>query len=381
MAQVTVKFTFHSGVTRHLFRNVRLSGSWNRWTVQTPMILAPDETGCDAFSATVPFDSSLTGTLFNWGVTADIVGAPNTWVVVTEVPDENSNQRTRSFTLTASGMQQDYWFATGRRFGAQKYLAGIRFAVWAPHARKVEVVFAPFDPATGTPTGYISDDGTGVNPAAPVLALNPVGGGVWECDLPTFSDYFNRLYMYRITNEQGAVTYKVDIFSRNQVGRGAKNPGGAHYTGSYLDLDGIVSCSIVSDPDQVTKDFDDTGVAKETLISADDFWASEYTAGKIPPTNTQDLVIYELHIGSLGFGSTNAGTFTDAMGMLDGPHFAWREYGGIAARPGIRRRCAVGLWDVPFLLSADERGRREPDEALRPGVPPAGYRSDSGCLL
>jgi 1,4-alpha-glucan branching enzyme len=214
-------------------------------------------------------------------------------------------------------MQEDYWFATGRRFGAQKYLAGIRFAVWAPHARKVEVVFAPFDLAAGTPTGYISDDGTGVDPAAVVLKLNPAVGGVWEICLPTFSDYCNRLYMYRVTNEQGAATYQVDIFSRNQVGRGANNPNGAHYPGSYLDLDGIVSCSIVSDPDQVTNDFADNGVAKKTLISANDFWATEYSAGKIPPTNIQDLVIYELHVGSLGFGSTTAGTFTDAMGMLD----------------------------------------------------------------
>jgi len=35
----------------------------------------------------------------------------------------------------------------------------------------------------------------------------------------------NRLYMYRITDEQGELTYKVDIFSRNQVGRGGTNPG------------------------------------------------------------------------------------------------------------------------------------------------------------
>ena len=29
MAQIAVTFTFHSGVQRHLFSNVRLSGSWN----------------------------------------------------------------------------------------------------------------------------------------------------------------------------------------------------------------------------------------------------------------------------------------------------------------------------------------------------------------
>ena len=103
MAKVTVNFTFHSGVKRQLFRNVRLSGSWdgngqfsNQWT-QVPMAASHDETGCDAFSASVSFDAAQMGTTYQWGVFADIIGAPNTWVVATEVLDENSNQRYRSF--------------------------------------------------------------------------------------------------------------------------------------------------------------------------------------------------------------------------------------------------------------------------------------------
>jgi 1,4-alpha-glucan branching enzyme len=335
MAGITVSFTFHSGVKLQRFRNVRLSGSWdgngqfsNQWT-EVPMVGAPDETGCDAFSASVSLDAAQTGTAFQWGVIADIAGAPNSWVVVTEVPDENSSQRFRSFTLAAGATQQDYWFVSGRRFGAQKYFQpgsadpGIQFAVWAPHATKVEVVFAPFDLTSGVPTGYIADDGTGIDPTAAVVPLASLGGGIWQSDITTtpaladFSKYFNQLYMYRITNEQGAVTYKVDIFSSNQVGRGGTNPGGADYTGSYEDLDGIVSCSVVSDPDQVTGDFDDTAVEKETLIPAEQFWASEYTAGRLPPQNIEDLVIYELHVGSLGYPSQSAGTFADAMKFVD----------------------------------------------------------------
>ena len=293
------------------------------------MTASVDETGCDAFSASVSFGAGQAGTVLQWGVFADIAGAPDTWVVVTEVPDDNSDQRVRSFTLTADETQQDYWFVTGRRFGAQKYFStgspdpGIRFAVWAPHAQKIDVVFAPFDLTSGTPTGYISDDGTGLDSAAAVVPLASKGGGVFETDLATtpsladFSDYFNRLYMYRIINEQGETTYKVDIFSRNQVGRGGINPGGAHYPGSYLDLDGIVSCSVVSDPDQLTEDFNDTGIEKQTLIPEDEFWASEYTGGRKPPQNLQDLVVYELHVGSLGFPSTSSGTFADAMAFVD----------------------------------------------------------------
>lgn len=293
------------------------------------MAASQDETGCDAFTASVSFDASQIGTIFQWGVVADIVGAPNTWVVVTEVPDENSDQRYRSFALAAGETRQDYWFVTGRRLGAQKYFLpassaspSIRFAVWAPHARNVEVVFAPFEVTSGTPTGYIADDGVGLDPAATVVPLLSKDG-VWESDiartpaLANFDDYLNRLYMYRITNEQGTPTYKVDIFSRNQVGRGGTNPGGAHYQGSYLDLDGIVSCSVVSDPDQLTRDFNDTGIEKQTLIPEEDFWASEYTAGLTPPQNIADLIIYELHVGSLGFPSTSAGTFADAMAFVD----------------------------------------------------------------
>jgi 1,4-alpha-glucan branching enzyme len=322
MAQITINFTFHSGIKRHLFGNVRLSGSWNdagrysdQWA-EIPMTAAPDETGCDAFTASVQLDASQAGGTFQWGVVADMVGAPNSWVVVTEVPDENSYQRYRSFVLPASDGRQDYWFADGRRFGAQKYVTpgaarpGIRFAMWAPHAKDVAVVF-------GTPPGYIADDGTGLDLAAPVVPLTPQGDGVWEGVAGSFSEYLNRPYMYRITNEQGNTTYKVDIYSRDQAGRGAINPGGAHFSGSYLDLDGIVSCSLVGDPDRVTQDFNDTGVVKQSLIPAEQFWANEYTPGRTPPLHLTDLVIYELHVGSLGYPSTASGAFADAIAFVD----------------------------------------------------------------
>jgi len=93
MAQITVNFTFHTGLKRNLFRNVKLSGSWDstgkfstQWT-EVPMTATQDETGCVAFKASVSFDASAIGTIFQWGVIADLAGAPNTWVVVTEVPD------------------------------------------------------------------------------------------------------------------------------------------------------------------------------------------------------------------------------------------------------------------------------------------------------
>ena len=337
MAQITVTFTFHSGVKRHLFSNVRLSGSWNaagqfsnQWT-QSPMAASADGTGCDAFTTSVSFDAGQTGTVFEWGVLADLAGAPNTWVVVTEVPGRKLESMQSKFY---SRIERPRSKIIGSRRGAdsarrntcrrdRRALAFDSRCGRQTRQRWKWCSLRSISPA-GTPTGYIADDGSGMDPTAAVVPLASKNGGVWESDIATtpalsdFSSYFNLLYMYRITNEQDAdPTYKVDIFSRNQVGRGGINPGGAHYTGSYMDLDGIVSCSMVSDPDQVTKDFNDTGIQKQTLIPEDQFWASEYTGGQKPPQNLEDLIIYELHVGSLGFPSTTAGTFADAMAFVD----------------------------------------------------------------
>jgi 1,4-alpha-glucan branching enzyme len=332
---IAVNFTFHSGLKRQLFRNVRLTGSWDSsgrhsgaWS-EVPMTASPDVLGCNAFSAVVSFDTSQLGTSFQWGVIADVADATDRWVIVTEVADAASNDRTRAFILAADTTQQDYWFVTGRRFGAQKCYphgsgtAAIQFSVWAPHAQQVDVVFAPFDTSAGSPSGYIADDGSGIDPSAPVIALISQSDGVWINDIASpvvadFSAYLNRLYMYRIKSQQGVTTYKVDLFSRNQVGRGNVEPSpGAQYTGSYLDLDGILSCSIVSDPDQITRDFNDTGIHKHSLVSAEQFWQDEYTTGLLPPSSIEDLIIYELHVGSLGFPSQTAGTFGDAMTFVE----------------------------------------------------------------
>ncbi len=328
MAHVPVNFTYHSGLNRGLFRNVRLVGSWDssgrfsdQWS-ESPMTPALDETGCPCFTATVLLDDSQVGLQFHWGAMADTPKTPNRWAIVDEVPDANSGLRHRSFTLAAGGQSEHYWFAVGRRFGAAKYFpAGqtdpaIRFSLWAPNAQKVDVVF-------GGPSGYIADDGTGADPTTGPFPLAKRNGGIWETDVATspalasFEDFHERPYMYRVVNEQGHVTYKTDIYSRNQMGRGRTNPGGKPYSGSPADLNGIVSCSMVADPDRVTADFDDTGHVKETLITAEEFWRDEFRFGLTPSQRIEDLVIYELHVGSLGFGSTDAGTFADAVAFVD----------------------------------------------------------------
>src|SRR5204862_5073482 len=53
------------------------------------------------------------------------------------------------------------------------------------------------------------------------------------------------------------------------------------------------------------------------LILNTEFWSNEFTPGLPVPTHLRDLVIYELHIGSLGFGNAGPGTLADAMQFLD----------------------------------------------------------------
>ena len=124
------------------------------------------EDGCPGFVATVALDDSALGQTFRWGVTLDGPSGSNLWGIPTEIQDAGSSERFREFVLGADedSKAQDYYFTYARRLGARKSYADgshkpdLRFAVWAPNASKVEVVFGRPD------NGYISDDGTGIDP-------------------------------------------------------------------------------------------------------------------------------------------------------------------------------------------------------------------------
>jgi 1,4-alpha-glucan branching enzyme len=290
------------------------------------MQFATDAEGCTALCADLDFPAEQIGATFSWGVSVSDSSGTVAWAIPTEIADPNATDRYRQFVLGATGQTEEYWLCGARRFGAQKLFGsqagpGIRFSVWAPYAQSVEVVFAPAVSAGGN--GYIDDGGDGIDASAPVIPLTLQSGGIWSSDaaqtlaLLRFDTFFERLYMYRIVNEQGATTYKTDLWSRNQIGRGPTNPGGQPYAGSYANLDGTVSCSVVSDPDLVTAKFEDTGPHKESLVPADAFWATEFSAAHPLPQALRDLIIYELHVGCLGFASTAAGTLGDAMAFLD----------------------------------------------------------------
>lgn len=327
MAKQTVELQFMTGVKRAIFRNARVRGSWDThgryaedWT-ESPMQAAIGEDGCPIFTASFSLDGDEHGQTFKWGVVLDGPQGSNFWGIPTEVQETNAVARYRQFRLHDGDAPhvERYYFTYGRRLGANKYFTagsctpGLRFAVWAPNARSVEVVF-------GNPTsGYIATDGTGIDPRQPVVTLTRAADGIWEGGPQgDFAAFKSRPYLYRIVNAQGQTVYRSDIFSRSQIGTGTINPEKTAWPGTVETLDGTVSCSVVIDPDVVRRDFASTppGAAPD-LIPAEEFWATEFTPGLPVPTRLEDLVIYELHVGSLGFGKATPGDLQDAIDFLD----------------------------------------------------------------
>jgi len=326
MALRPVEFQVFTGLKREIFRNARLRGSWDAagryaddW-MESPMHSQIGEDGCPVFVASIPLDTADSHKTFRWGVVLDGPQGNNFWGVPTEVLDPGSTERYREFLLSSVVPQiERYYFTYGRRLGANKVFVGasstpnLRFSVWAPNASGVDVVFGR---AT---SGYIADDGTGIDPAQPAVALSQSTQGIWEGEAAGAFEAFKGLpYMYRIVNAQGKTVFRTDIFSRSQIGKGALNPASHGWPGTVETLDGTVSCSVVIDSDVVRRGFASTlAGAQPDLIPAEEFWAKEFTHGLPVPTRIEDLVIYELHVGSLGFGNARPGDLSDALAFLD----------------------------------------------------------------
>ena len=333
MALIAVVFTYSTGLRQEILRNVRLAGSWDgagrysdEWTV-LPMTPYVADDGSAAFRTTARLDDAQELGRLRWGVIADSPRRPNQWAIATEVGE--TGERYRTLDVGRLDEEQRYYLTHCRRFGANKQLLpdgskGIRFSVWAPNARSVEVVMGDAE------SGYIWDDGRGVTQTFP---LKRGRDGVWSSDegisaaLRRFSDFDHRPYMFRIINEQGRTVYRTDLYSRCQIGRGTVDPGnpkgGEKFSGRRQDLDGTVGCSVVVDPDHVTELFAE-GVWPETRwLTEADFWELEFDALRPVPTRVEDLVLYELHVGGLGFGRRTEsgdaapGTLEDAIEHLD----------------------------------------------------------------
>ncbi|HEX9986585.1 MAG TPA: alpha-amylase family glycosyl hydrolase [Thermoanaerobaculia bacterium] len=288
-----VRFTYYTGLDRPLWFNPRLTGSWNGW-VPEAMTVTTAADGCPSFEATIDLPAGE----HRWGVFVDSQARNNIWAVMDEA-GLDTTERHRTFTIGdgETDRHETYFFTHLRRLGAYKDASGnIRFAVWAPHAKAVDVVFADA-------SGYVHDDGRGIDAAQAPIALTPRAGGVWESDaLAPFAMFAGRPYMFRITRDDGSTRFRTDLYSRHQIGRGHIDP--AHtdkpYDGNVASLDGTKGASVVVDPDLI-----------DGMPSAD-FWRDELSHDRPLPRHVEDLVIYELHIGSLGFGEHRPGTLADA---------------------------------------------------------------------
>jgi 1,4-alpha-glucan branching enzyme len=133
--------------------------------------------------------------------------------------------------------------------------------------------------------------------------------------------------MFRIETDEREIRYRTDLYSRCQIGAGGHDPEGKQYSGSYKDIDGTVSCSVVVDADTVTripKEAEWPGEGDEHLfIPQQEFWRDEFKPNRPLPTKIEELTIYELHVASLGAerqgpnGDLQPGTFNDAINLLD----------------------------------------------------------------
>lgn len=347
MAQIPIRFVYQTGLNCTVFRSARLMGSWDangvyssQWSA-VPMQDFIGDDGCHCFSATVGFDDSQLGSEFRWGVVLDCAAAPNLWGIPTEVNDANSNDRVRIFRLLASqalaGKPQEerFYLTFCRRLGAQKFLPAvgaapaIRFAVWAPDASGVSVVFANWNGS-----GYIDNNGGGGDANLKRVPLHKATrngqpddvdwDGIWESELAKSPELTNYTawdhvpYMFKVNRDDNSTAYRTDLYSRCQIGSGPVDPGGQSYQGKYQDLDGHVSCSVVVDPDTVTSVFKQAQWPqdKPLFVPQEKFWQDEFDHNRPVPNSLDQLVIYELHVGALGFGSPNPGTFSDAMDLL-----------------------------------------------------------------
>jgi 1,4-alpha-glucan branching enzyme len=328
MAVQSVLFQYFTGIKRSIFRNARLRGSWNgagrlsdNWN-EIPMLEIIGEDGCPAFEVRASLDLADLGKTFQWGVLVDGPQGTNLWGIPTEVEDVNSVDRLRQFQLrgpSSAPQVERYYFTYLRRLGANKHFSGgnpvpgLRFGIWAKNAKKVDVVFSTQN------GGYIADDGAGIDSSQPVIALSGLTNGFWEgMAVADFATFMSQPYMYRIRNAQGKTVYRTDIFSRSQIGRGDINPAKSAWPGTVDTLAGSVSCSVVIDADVVRRNFAPTpSGTKPDLIPDEEFWSTEFQFDRPVPTRLQDLVIYEMHVGSLGPNHAGPGNLADAMDFLD----------------------------------------------------------------
>jgi 1,4-alpha-glucan branching enzyme len=322
MTPLSVRFRYYTGLTRNPFRAASLLGSWTAdglvsrdgWH-SSPMGPFVGEDGCRGFAADLTFDPAGAGSSFAWGVLLTRADGSTVWGVAAEVPEADRAAQELRFTLKPAGsarqvvshhFSHQQWYGAHPRSSAGSATGELRFAVWAPNAADCRVIF-------GGPSGYIADDGYGVDATLPHLPMTRDPDGVWEVITSDPDRLVGRRYMYLVTRDDGQPQWCTDMHSREQCGCGDIDPQGRHYDGDVAALDGTPSCSVVVDTTVVA---DYPPVAGATPRPDAEFWADEYDADRPVPRRVADLVIYELHLGALAPATTAAGTVADAIALL-----------------------------------------------------------------
>jgi 1,4-alpha-glucan branching enzyme len=361
MATIKMTFYYYPGTYIDIFVDAQLSleGSWNfrgepsdTWSC-IQMRKEPADDGGIRYAAEVEFPVARIGTPYNWEVRARFSDGHETWAIPTEINDSQSSAHYRSFVLSDGAQTQTYYLTHCRRMGANKFqrhdgTIGVRFSVWAPNAQHVDLAFGTLwdiNDQTKTPTreslpikdiagGYIADNGEGHDESIGFIPMLRAHDGVWTT--PNEHEALNqpaevlnhRPYMFRVTMDDGTVAFRTDLYSRCQIGSGSKRPKGQPYKGRITELAGTGSCSVTVDPELVTQYFVEEApylvTAPPTIrvwperhfIPADEFWTDEFTDRTLP-NKIEDLVIYELHLGALGYGKEGSGTLEDAIALLD----------------------------------------------------------------
>jgi 1,4-alpha-glucan branching enzyme len=351
MPKHQIIFNYYPGVFGDAFPGdqFKLTGSWDengrysdQWT-SSDMSKYPSEDGGYKYVGVIELDDTQIGTEFHWGVQV-IRNNSILWGIPAEVNSPSSNEQYRSFFLADNVRVQNYYLSTSRLLGANKYRKtdgtwGVKFRVWAPNALSIEVVFGtiydlrdtrktPLLPGTSIlrehlAGGYIDENGVGIHPDIPVIPLKKSKDGIFESpdEHPSLQDttLLNHcLYMFRITRDDRSVVYRTDLYSRCQCGFGMVDPRYEPYSGSLASLAGRVSCSVTVDPDKVVLPFSyhKWPEPEDQYIDSSQFWVTEFYDKKLPG-KAEDLIIYELHLGSLGFGQPGYGTLSDAIAFLD----------------------------------------------------------------
>src|ERR1700759_1180640 len=182
---IQVRFRYMTSVRSASFRNAMLVGSWDeegrhstQWSSLRPMSAELGDDGCPSFACTAEFADDQVGKSFDWGAILAGPGGPKQWGIATELDDPFDARRHRSFVLQADTREVEYRLSYGRWLGARKQFSeaatpGLRFRVWAPYARRIDVVFSRTD------HGYVADDGSGIDPDRAPIALARSADGMW----------------------------------------------------------------------------------------------------------------------------------------------------------------------------------------------------------